>query len=168
MIFFKVRIYEIYWNDTVCNLDNPTMANCEQKVQESSSCSAPQGWMSQLIFLLPKEVGSKVSEGWMCQQGEGQSAKSKCSLLLCFLYKLPAEGIVHIKGISFHLKIWFKSPCLPALRSRSKVCVLLPPRSGLEVKWIHSLQTKKKISHRCSLHFCIIVHYRYSQVDNEG
>lgn len=46
---------------------------------------------------------------------------------------------------------------------RSEVCVFPSQRSGLEVDSPPTL-TKQKTSHRCALHFRIVVHSRYCQV----
>ena len=81
------------------------MACGEQKVQEPSSCSVPQGWVSQLVLHLcwnPIEEGSSAREGMDVLAGKEQ--KLPASELL---YRLPAER-VNIKGISSQFKMWIK------------------------------------------------------------
>lgn len=50
------------------------------------------------------------------------------------IVKAEAEGMVRIKGLSSHLRVWIKGMCLQASRSGSKVCVFLPQGSRLEVE----------------------------------
>ena len=109
-------------------MTNLTMASCEWKVQESSSCSVPQLNVSAAPLYTPKQVGSTISKGMDVLARQGQAGKEQkfSHVSLC---RLPAGGIAHIKGVSSSFKIQIKEVCLPALRSRPKVCVFLPQRS---------------------------------------
>ena len=127
------------------------MNSCGWKVQESSSCSVPQDWMSQLIFYVCwnlEEVGSNGSGGDVLAiwQQAGKEQKLLSSMLL---YRLQEEGMSHIKGMFSCFKIWTKDPCLPAPRSGSR-WVFLPQRSRLEVDSSTSNQAEN-LSQVCSL-----------------
>ena len=52
----------------------------------------------------PGEVGSKANEG-MDVPAKARASRQKASFLLpCPSYRLPAEGVAHIKGRSSHLE----------------------------------------------------------------
>lgn len=59
---------------------SPTMASCEWKDQESSSCSAPRDWATQLVFCVCwnlEEVGSNAREGMGVLTRPGQAGKER-------------------------------------------------------------------------------------------
>lgn len=67
------------------------------KVKESISCSVNRLYVSSLQYK-PKEADPTACEG------VDNQAKRTSSLLLCPLYRLPAEDVTQVKGIAFHLK----------------------------------------------------------------
>lgn len=87
----------------------PTLADYEQKVQESSSCPVHKAggliWFS--VCWNPEEVDCKASKGVDLLARRGKQAKSKRFLLPC-PHQLPAEGVVQIRSglkVSSQLKI---------------------------------------------------------------
>lgn len=116
-------VYGIYWNGlTGCCPGNPIMTDREWKVPEFRSCSATQGWMSQLVFSIcwnAEEVYSSASEvlgDGLARQGQtGKEQNPPPSVSLC---KLPAEGMVQVKGVSSCLWILMKDVCLPPSKVR--------------------------------------------------
>lgn len=80
----------------------------------------PQGWMSQLVFNTcwnSEEVGSNVSEG-LASKARASRHRAKASFSMS-LYRLPAEGVAQMKGVSFQLQIWTEGMSLDGL----KMCV---------------------------------------------
>lgn len=124
---------------TGCRTANPTMASCEQKVQESSCCSVPQGWIAQLIFCVCcnniKEISSNAREGldklarlWQADQdGKIPSFMS--------LHRFLAKGMTHFKSVTSCLKTSIKELFLLALRPRSKVIIF--PLKGHKPGLLH-------------------------------
>jgi hypothetical protein len=119
----SIYLKGIYWND-FCSPANPIIASYEWELQESSSFSVPQGWVSLLVFCVnwtPEEASSNLCAGKVC--ASGQRTKEHF-LLPASLYRPPGEGVAQIKGVSqdldpkltsFSLKIRIKdmlSSCL--------------------------------------------------------
>lgn len=116
-------VYGIYWNGlTGCCPGNPIMADREWKVPDFRSCPVTQGWMSQLVFSVcwnPEEVYCRATEGLgdvLARQG--QTGKEQNPPPLVSLCKLPAEGVVQVKGVSSCLWILMKDVCLPPSKVR--------------------------------------------------
>ena len=76
----------------------------------------------------------------MCLQGKDKQDKKKPFFYPLSLYKFPAEGVAQIKV------------CLPSSRSNYRLVVFLP----------------QDLDHKNALLFWIVVHSRYSQVDNQN
>jgi hypothetical protein len=102
--------------------------------------------MSQLVFSKhwrAEEVGSYASEEMDLLARREQAGQEPKLPFPVSLHRLPAEGMARLKV------------CLPTPRSGSKVCVFTPTskvqtRSG---STHFKSSRKKKISHRCALHF---------------
>lgn len=108
--------------------------------------------MSQLAFCIcrnPEEVDPNVSEVMNILARRGQAGKEQMLPSFMSLYRFPAEGMAHTKGMSFHLKTGIKSVCLPAFRSRSKVHLPPPQKSELEVD-SPTLNEAENLSQVCS------------------
>lgn len=110
--------------------------------------------MSCVVFSLgwnPKEVGGNASKGMDGQARQGQGGKER-----------ELHTILPRPYIGFQQKVWPRlQVCLRSSRPGSKVCVFLPPRSGLEMDSSTSNQAKH-LSQVCP-HLWIIVHSKCRQ-----
>ena len=99
----------IYWDDFQVSVQLIlTMAHCEEQIQESNSCSVPQGWVSQMVLCIcwnPEEVGSSASERVDVLVKQGQVGKEQNLPSSMSFYRLPAEGVAQIKGLSSFFKV---------------------------------------------------------------
>jgi hypothetical protein len=145
MLHYILYIWEIayIWNLlqwlTGCSL---TMSSCEWEVQDSSSCSVPQSWVSQLVICVswnPKDVGSNASEGMdvLAKWGQAGEEGTTPSFSRC-LYL----GLQQIKGMPQdldwrHVSIHIKS--------------IIPPQD-LEPRPVSS---SLKIQTKSMLSFCL-------------
>lgn len=103
---------------------------------------AQSSWMSQLVFSIcwnPEEAGSNASEGRNMLARRRQAGQEQ-KLPSVSLYRLPAESVAQIKGVSSCLKIRFKGVCLPASQdwTRSGFIHFKPSKN-------HLSQDKKKM-----------------------
>lgn len=122
--------------------------NGKSKIQQLLSPTAEAGclsWPSVCISWNPEEADSNASEGMGVLAGRGQAGKEyNPSLPPLFLHRLPGEGGAQIEGVPSGL-------CPPASRSRLK----------------HAIFLAQNPDSKGALHFCIVVHPRYSQFDKQ-
>lgn len=114
---------------------DPTMASHYQKVRESSSCSVPQGCMSQVVFSMccNPEVGSKASEGTDVLARWGQVDKEQSFLLLCPYIDVQLKVWPRLKGLSLTTSRSELNARVFLPKVRIKDVCFLPQRSRLEV-----------------------------------
>lgn len=95
-----------------CGPSNPTMASCEQIVQESSCSVNMAGYLSSssVYARIPKIQALTPKNEWTCQQSQGKQAKSKR-----FLFPCPYIGFQQKK----------KAYVFPPQRSRLEMVCLL-------------------------------------------
>ena len=92
------------------------------KARESSSCSVPQGWVSQLLFCIswnPEEIGSNASEGMDVLAKWGQGGVEWRNPYIDFQQKVWPK-------LKVCLKLGIKGTCHPTSRSKSKSWVFQP------------------------------------------
>lgn len=101
-------------------------------------------------------------------EGKAQESRS-CSVLQGWMssYKLPVEGMAHIQGMFFHLKIQIKGLCLPDLKPRSKLRCL-PISKVRTMSRLTLFKPDRKTSHRYALHFWVVVHSRQSRLPTKN
>ena len=100
-----------------------------------------------------EEVGSNAMEGDVLTIWE-EAVKEQTLPSSMLLYRLPAEGMSHIKGMSSSFKIWIKvSFPSSKIQTRSRFIYFKPSTTSLTDSYV--------------LCFWIGVHSRYSLVDNQ-
>ncbi|CAO2643094.1 hypothetical protein LEMLEM_LOCUS26503 [Lemmus lemmus] len=123
--------------------------------------------LHQLVFSIcwnPKEVGYNSGEGMDVLAKRGQAVKEEENLPSPMsLYRLPAEVVVQVRGVSSHLKVCIKGLSHPTSRILSNDCVLQPQDPD---QW-HVVFLPQDLDHRCVLHFWIVVHSSYNQVNSQ-
>jgi hypothetical protein len=89
-----------------CSPANPTVTCCELKVRESSTCSVHKpGYMLE-------SQRSKLHCEWRSRcvsKARTSRQQGKPSIFSVSLYRLPAEVMAPIKGVTSSLKIWIKA-----------------------------------------------------------
>jgi hypothetical protein len=156
--------------------NSPTMVNCELEVQGSSSCSVPRGYLFQRVF-----CRSRFQQ--TCWQVEASIEKERIFLLPMSSCKSPAKDVAQIKGVCHHTWIWdlfcprltLNSLCHSLLGLKSYTTLPGPKLFMATVP--QDLHAKIQVRNLClpvsrsdlryALQFWIVVHSKYSQVDNQ-
>ena len=143
---------------TGCSPANPTMAGCEWKIQESSSCLVHKpgclSWSLVYAGVRRSRLSCQRRNGCASKARAGKQAKNKSFLFFLSSYRLPAEGVAQNKRVSSCPRIFIEGMYLPTSKvwTRSRFTHFKP---------------SQKISHRCAFHFWTVVLSRRSQVSKQ-